>query len=112
MCEREQTDLRKQGGQKEGGKRRNISGPIGKNTQTKKNFKFSNTMVSNSKVLFVAVVLGLIAVSHCQKDEKKEEVVAATLATPTALFKCGEVRIHFFFDVNEKLHDGQTKAIL
>ena len=54
-------------------------------------------MVSNSKVLFVAVVLGLIAVSHCQKDEKKEEVVAATLATPTALFKCGEVRIHFFF---------------
>ena len=53
-------------------------------------------MVSNTKVLFVAVVLGLIAVSNCQKDEKKEEVVAATLATPTALFKCGEVRIQFF----------------
>jgi hypothetical protein len=42
------------------------------------------------------VVLSFITVSLCQKEEKKDEVVAATLATPTALFKCGEVRISFF----------------
>ncbi len=46
------------------------------------------------KVLFF-VVLTLVAVA-CGQDEKKEEadsVAPATLATPTALFKCGEVRI-------------------
>ena len=48
------------------------------------------------KVLFSAIVaLSLVAVSFGQ-DEKKEDadfVAPATLATPTALFKCGEVRI-------------------
>jgi len=59
------------------------------------------------KVLFFsAVALSLVAVSFGQ-DEKKEDadsVAPATLATPTALFKCGEVRFNPFYSFRAYTH--------
>ncbi len=49
-------------------------------------------------VIVVFVVVLSIDVSFGEEDEKKEDAdstAPATLATPSALFKCGQVRIYF-----------------
>jgi hypothetical protein len=58
-------------------------------------------------LLVVASLLLLVDPSFCDEDDKKKEDfesnAPATLATPSALFKCGEVREKNLF---EKKHDN------
>jgi hypothetical protein len=52
-------------------------------------------------LLVVATLLLLVDLSFCDEDDKKKEDfesnAPATLATPSALFKCGEVRENYRF---------------
>ena len=59
------------------------------------------------RVLLVTVAVSCLAVAGCQDDKKddgdKDPVGPATLATPTALFKCDEVSQAEFQSRNEVL---------
>ena len=58
-------------------------------------------MFRSKKFLFVVLSISCLTVANCQEDKKedgeKDPVGPATLATPTALFKCDEVTNDPFF---------------
>ena len=80
---------------------------FGVTKRVSKSVNFDPTKMIFRRVLLVTVAVSCLAVAGCQDDKKddgdKDPVGPATLATPTALFKCDEVSQAEFQSRNEVL---------